>query len=57
MVMAHLVCWCCFQNEKKLLDVVGALSGSGYWAELKSGLREHEVELYIPKFKTEYSKS
>lgn len=44
------------KNEKKLLDVVGALSGSGYWAELKSGLREHEVELYIPKFKTEYSK-
>ena len=44
------------KNEKKLLDVVGALRGSGYWAELKSGLREYEVELYIPKFKTEYSK-
>lgn len=44
------------KDEKNLLDVVGALSGSDYWAGLKSGLREHEVELYIPKFKTEYSK-
>ncbi|MBF6598084.1 MAG: serpin family protein [Fermentimonas sp.] len=44
------------KEEKNLLDIAGTLSNSGYWTKLKSGLQEHEVELYIPKFKTEYSK-
>ena len=44
------------KEEKNLLDVIDALNNSDYWAELKSDLREYEVELYLPKFKTEYSK-
>ena len=44
------------KEEKKLLDVIRALNNSDYWAGLKSGLIEHEVELFLPKFKTEYSK-
>jgi serpin B len=44
------------KEEKNLLDIAGTLSSSNYWTNLKSGLQEHEVELYIPKFKTEYSK-
>ena len=44
------------KEEKKLLDVIRALNNSDYWAGLKSGLIEHEVEFFLPKFKTEYSK-
>lgn len=44
------------KDEKSILDVVDALNNSSYWAGLKSGLREYEVELYLPKFKTQYSK-
>ncbi len=44
------------KEEKKLLDVIRALNNSDYWEGLKSGLIEHEVELFLPKFKTEYSK-
>ena len=44
------------KEDEKIIDIVDALSNSGYWEELKTGLREHEVELYLPKFKTEYSK-
>ena len=44
------------KDKKSILDVVDALNNSDYWAGLKSGLREYEVELYLPKFKTEYSK-
>lgn len=41
---------------KKLQDVVAATRQSGYWSDLKSGLHEAEVDLFLPKFKTEYSK-
>ncbi len=44
------------KEEKKLLDVIRALNNPDYWAGLKSGLIDHEVELFLPKFKTEYSK-
>ena len=41
---------------KKLQDVVTATRREGYWEGVKSALREAEVELSLPKFKTEYSK-
>ncbi|WP_298649653.1 serpin family protein [uncultured Proteiniphilum sp.] len=41
---------------KKLQDVVTATRQQGYWGGLKSALREAEVDLSLPKFKTEYSK-
>lgn len=44
------------KENKKLKDVAAALNNPGYWGELKSGLKVSEVELYLPKFKTEYSK-
>ena len=44
------------QEDKKIGDVIDALNSSDYWVELESGLRVNEVELSLPKFKTEYSK-
>lgn len=44
------------KEGKKLQDVVPATRENNYWSDLKSGLREAEVELSLPKFKTEYSK-
>ena len=44
------------KGQKKILDIVNSLSNSVYWSELQSGLSEFEVELYLPKFKTKYSK-
>ena len=41
---------------KELKDVVAAARQANYWSGLKSGLREAEVDLFLPKFKTEYSK-
>lgn len=41
---------------KKIQDVVAVTRQEGYWGGLKSALREAEVELSLPKFKTEYSK-
>ena len=41
---------------KKVQDAVTATRGEGYWEGLKSGLHQAEVELSLPKFKTEYSK-
>ncbi|WP_352423552.1 serpin family protein [Proteiniphilum sp.] len=43
-------------DGKKLQDVVTATRREGYWEGVKSALREAEVELSLPKFKTEYSK-
>lgn len=43
-------------EDKKLQDVVEVTRQEGYWENLKSGLYEAEVELSLPKFKTEYSK-
>lgn len=44
------------KGQKKILDIINSLSNSVYWSELQSGLSEFEVELYLPKFKTKYSK-
>ncbi|MCE5179824.1 MAG: serpin family protein [Porphyromonadaceae bacterium] len=44
------------REGKVLKDVVAASRQSDYWSGLKSGLREAEVDLFLPKFKTEYSK-
>lgn len=43
-------------EDKELQDVVAVTRQEGYWESLKSGLHEAEVELSLPKFKTEYSK-
>ena len=40
----------------KLKDVLTASRQSDYWSDLKSGLRAAEVDLFLPRFKTEYSK-
>ena len=44
------------KEGKKLQDVVAATRQSDYWSGLASNLREAEVDLFLPKFKTEYSK-
>ncbi|MBK5195597.1 MAG: serpin family protein, partial [Proteiniphilum sp.] len=44
------------KEGKKLKDVLTATRQSDYWSDLKSGLREAEVDLFLPRFKTEYSK-
>ncbi len=44
------------QEGKQLQDVVTVLQEEGYWAHFTSGLHNAEVELSLPKFKTEYSK-
>lgn len=44
------------KEGNKLQDVVFASLQSGYWNDLKSKLRKTEVDLFLPKFKTEYSK-
>jgi len=41
---------------KNLQDVVAAIRQENYWDGLKSALKEAEVDLSLPKFKTEYSK-
>lgn len=41
---------------KKLQDIVNLTRQEDYWQGLRSGLRGVEVELSLPKFKTEYSK-
>lgn len=44
------------KDGKKLSDIIAELQYSTSWSDLKSGLRDAEVDLYLPKFKTEYSK-
>ncbi len=44
------------KSGKKQSDVVSALQNKDYWSNATSRLRNAEVELYLPKFKTEYSK-
>lgn len=41
---------------KKLQDVVAATRQEGYWHTLNTHLQQAKVELYLPKFKTVYSK-
>lgn len=44
------------KEGNKLADVTKALQNDDYWNSLKSKLNSREVDLYLPKFKTEYSK-
>ena len=41
---------------KTLKEVLAATRQNDYWHSLKTGMREAEVDLFLPKFKTEYSK-
>ncbi|MDD2298851.1 MAG: serpin family protein [Fermentimonas sp.] len=45
------------KEDKKLADITSDLQNSDSWSMLKSGLRRSEVDLYLPKFKTEYSRN
>ncbi len=44
------------KSGKKQIDLVAALKNKEYWQRNVASLREREVELYLPKFKTKYSK-
>lgn len=44
------------KSGKKQADVVSALQNKEYWGKIRAALHEHEVEVYLPKFKTQYSK-
>lgn len=44
------------KEGEKVDDLVMLASEPGYWSTLKSTLREAEVVLSLPKFKTQYSK-
>lgn len=44
------------KEGNKLADVTKALQNGDYWNDLKSKLSNREVDLFLPKFKTEYSK-
>lgn len=44
------------KSGKKQADVVAALQNKEYWSNMASRLHNAEVELFLPKFKTEYSK-
>ena len=44
------------KEDKSLMDVTHALQEKNYWNNLRDRLMDKKVELYLPKFKTEYSK-
>lgn len=44
------------KEGKKLTDVILALKSEDYWTNLKGNLSNRKVDLFLPKFKTEYSK-
>lgn len=44
------------QEGKKLASAIEQLADKNYFANLKSGLNEHEVDVYLPKFKAKYNK-
>ena len=44
------------KNDFKLNDVVQVIKKTNYWSSLTSNLREYEVVLSLPKFKTNYSR-
>ena len=44
------------KEDKNLEDVAQVLQQSDYWSNLKRELGNKKVDLFIPKFKTEYSK-
>ena len=44
------------KQGKKLTDIIQVLKTEDYWTNLKNKQSNKKVELYLPKFKTEYSK-
>lgn len=44
------------KEGKKLTDVTQVLKSENYWSNLKSRMSKKKVDLFLPKFKTEYSK-
>ena len=44
------------KEDKKLMNVAKALQEKDYWNNLRDRLVDNKVELYLPKFKTTYSK-
>lgn len=44
------------KEGQKLTDVTQALKNESYWNNLKSRMSNKKVDLFLPKFKTEYSK-
>lgn len=44
------------KEGKMLADIISDLQKGDSWTALASGLRKSDVDLYLPKFKTEYSK-
>lgn len=44
------------KDGKKLNDIVSIAKENGYWNNLISSFRNAEVNLFLPKFKTEYNK-
>lgn len=44
------------QEGKKLTSTIKKLTDKNYFTNVKQGLNEHQVRVYLPKFKTEYKK-
>ena len=44
------------KEDKSLVDITQVLQEKDYWNNLRNGLMDRKVEIYLPKFKTEYSK-
>lgn len=44
------------KKDKKLTSLTEVLKTEDYWSNLKSKMHTKKVDLFIPKFKTEYSK-
>ena len=44
------------KEDNKLTDITKVLQKKEYWEVMKKGLHDVDVDLFIPKFKTEYSK-
>lgn len=44
------------QHGKTIANIASNLKGKNYWTGMKNKLRNMDVDLFIPKFKTEYSK-
>ena len=42
--------------DKNLIDVINGLQDDVYWASVKNKMHSQNIELFLPKFKTEYSK-
>ena len=44
------------QQGKTIAHIASKLQGKNYWTDMKNKLRNKVVDLFLPKFKTEYSK-